>query len=120
VGWKRSPRPGAYLNILIRHPNVVRICLQILRSGHHCELDCPLVAEGFVGPFPHGSDLLDRGNTVVRDENLWEAESVTPNPELTAPPYTYRGDDRVAISILDKVLDLAGRGFAESVATDEM
>jgi hypothetical protein len=60
----------SYLYILIRHSNIVCIRLQIFRCSHHCKLDCPLVAEGFVGPFSHGPDFFDCGNAIVGNENL--------------------------------------------------
>jgi len=60
----------AYLNILICHSNIIRVCLQIFRCGHHCELDGPLVAEGFVGPFSYRSNLFYRSDTVVSNKHL--------------------------------------------------
>lgn len=59
-----------HLNILIRHTNVIRVRLQIFRSGHDRKLDCPLIAKCLVCPFPHGADLLDCRNTVVGNEDL--------------------------------------------------
>ena len=60
----------SYLNVLIRHSNVVCVCLQIFWSGHHSELDGTLVAECLVGPFSYRSNLLDGCDTVVGDQDL--------------------------------------------------
>ena len=57
----------SYLNELICHSDVICVRSQIFRSSHHSELDGPLVAECFVGPFSYGSDLFDRSNAVVGD-----------------------------------------------------
>lgn len=65
------------LDVVIRHADVVCIGLQIFRGGHHSELDGPLVAEGLVGPFPDGPDLLDSGDTVVRDKYLMKPPAVS-------------------------------------------
>lgn len=65
-----SPAMTAYLNVLIRHANVISICFQIFWCGHDGELDSALVGEGLVRPLPYGSDHLHRGDTVVRDEYL--------------------------------------------------
>ena len=62
--------PASYLDVLVRHSNVVCICLQIFWSGHHRELNRSFVSEGLVGPFSDRSDLLDGSNTVVRDQDL--------------------------------------------------
>lgn len=59
-----------YLDVSVRHSNVVRICLQVLRSGHDSKLYGPFVAEGLVGPFSDGSDLFHGGNSVVGNEHL--------------------------------------------------
>ena len=59
-----------YLNILIRHSDVISIGGQILWRSHHRELDGSLVSEGLVCPFSHRSNLFDGRNTVVRNENL--------------------------------------------------
>lgn len=61
---------SAYLNILISHTNIIGVCLQIFRSGHDCELNGTLVTERLVGPFSHGTDFLDCGNTIVGNEDL--------------------------------------------------
>lgn len=66
-----------HLNILVGHANVVRICLQIFGSCHHCKLDRSLVPKGFVGPFPYGPDFLDGGDTIVGNEYL---------PKVRNPP----------------------------------
>lgn len=59
-----------HLDIFIGHSDVVRIGVQILWGSHYCELNRSLVAEGFVGPFSYGANLLDGGNTIVGDEYL--------------------------------------------------
>jgi hypothetical protein len=58
------------LDVVICHPDVVGVGLQILGRGHDCELDGPLVAEHLVGPFSHRADFLDGGNAVVGDQHL--------------------------------------------------
>ena len=60
----------AYLDILVRHPNVVRVSRQIFWRGHDCELDGLLISKSLVCPSPHRSDLLDGCDTIVGDENL--------------------------------------------------
>lgn len=40
-------------NVVIGHPDVVGVGLQIFRGGHDGELDGALVAECFVSPFPY-------------------------------------------------------------------
>ena len=63
----------AYFDILISHPDVVRIGLQIFWCCHHRKLYGSLVAEGFVGPFSHRSNFFDCSNAVVRNQNLQKA-----------------------------------------------
>lgn len=67
-----------YLDVLIRHPNVIRIGVQIFRSCHHRELDGTLVAKRFVGPFSYGTDFFNGGNTVVGNENLRGTTALDP------------------------------------------
>jgi hypothetical protein len=88
------------LDVLVRHADVLCVCLQILGCGHDGELDGTLIAKCLVSPFADGADLLDGGNTVVGNEDV--------------------GDDRVAIVGGDKVLDLARGGGVEVVATDKV
>jgi hypothetical protein len=59
------------LDILIGHTDVIGVGLEILRSRHDGELNGALIAKSLVGPFPYRSDLLDGGNTVVGDEDLF-------------------------------------------------
>jgi len=61
---------AGYLDVLIRHPDVVCICLQILWGGHDGELYGPLIAKGLVCPFSYRPDLLDCCNTIVGNQNL--------------------------------------------------
>lgn len=56
--------------VMISHADIIGIGLQILRRGHDGEMDCPLIAEGLVCPFPDRADLLDGGNTVVGNKHL--------------------------------------------------
>lgn len=71
VKKKKKKRISAtYLNILISHADVVSIGLEILGGSHDGELNGALIAESVVGPFPDGSDFLDGGDTVVRNQNL--------------------------------------------------
>jgi hypothetical protein len=59
-----------YLDVPIRHPDVLRIDPQILRGGHDGKLDRAFVPKGLIGPFPDRTYLFDGGNTVVGDEDL--------------------------------------------------
>lgn len=61
---------STHLNILIRHPNIIRIRLQILRRRHHRKLYRPLIPKRLVRPLPNTTDLLNRRNTVVRNQHL--------------------------------------------------
>lgn len=61
---------SAHLNILVGHPDVVGISVQVFRRGHDGELYGPLIAKGLVGPFPDGPDLLDGSDPIVCDQYL--------------------------------------------------
>lgn len=71
--------------------------VQILRSSHDSELDCPLVTKLLVRPLADGSNLFDGGDTVVGDEDLC--------------------DDGVTALRTNKVRDYRGRGVVDGVAT---
>ncbi|PNY27761.1 Uncharacterized protein TCAP_02317 [Tolypocladium capitatum] len=58
------------LDVVVGHADVVGVGPQVLGGGHDGEVDGALIAERFVGPFPHGADLLDGGDAVVGDEDL--------------------------------------------------
>jgi hypothetical protein len=105
--------------------------MQILGGGHDGELNGTLVAKGLVGPFPHGTDLLDGGDTVVGDEDLEELELA----ELycgciflfvfsvllpTTWTFTYRGNDGVTAMFHDEILHTARGCLIQAVAADEM
>lgn len=60
----------SYLDILVRHTNVVCIGLQILWCRHNSELYGSLVSERLVRPFSYASDFFDRRNSVVGNEDL--------------------------------------------------
>jgi hypothetical protein len=64
-------RAARHLDVVVRHADVVRVGRQVLWRGHDGELDGALIAEGLVGPFPHRADLLDCGNTVIGNQDLW-------------------------------------------------
>lgn len=59
------------LDVVVGHANIVGIGLEVLGSGHDGEVDGLFVAKRLVRPFPDGTDLLDGGNSVVCDENLF-------------------------------------------------
>ena len=59
-----------YLDVLICHPDVIGVGIQIFRRGHHCELYSPLVAKRFVGPFSYRPYLFDCCNAIIRYEDL--------------------------------------------------
>lgn len=94
------------LDKAVRHANVLGVDAEIFRCCHDGELDLAVRAEGLVGPFSDGADLLDGGNTVVGDQDLESAL----NEELA-----YLGDDGVAALGLDKVGDSTGGSDRESV-----
>jgi hypothetical protein len=130
-------------DVVVGHANVVGVGLEILRSGHDCEVDGPLVAENFVCPFSHRSNLLDGGNTVVGDQNLSKVKTLAnrPRPQfrqlvevfgtqalavvLYSTTTDPRGeahicDDGVAIILGHEVLDFARRSIGETVTANEM
>ena len=112
------------LDVLVRHADVVCVGRQVLGSGHDGELDGALIAQCLVCPLPHGADLFDGGDTVIRNQNL-PSVSELGFPSRKAPPssggiQTYAGDNCVTIARGDKVLDLAGRGLGQLAAADEM
>lgn len=115
---------ATYLDVLIRHADVLCVGLEILRRGHDGELNRPLIAKRLVCPFPHRADLFDGGDTVVRNENLrGKPESAHPNPKqyfFVGREFSYIGNDCVSIVRCHKVLDFAGRGYAEVVAADKV
>ena len=102
---------STHLNILIGHSNVIRVCTEIFWRSHHSKLDGPLVAKGFVGPFPDGSYLLHSCDTVVGYKDLHERDV---RPRHTAKQAkaleSYRCDDSVSIAVGNKVLDSSCRG----------
>ncbi len=59
-----------HLDVLVSHSDVIGVDLEIFRSGHDCELDGTLIAEGLVSPFSDGADLLNGSDTVVANEDL--------------------------------------------------
>lgn len=70
AGVQHRPDLLTHLDILVGHPDVVGVGCQILWSGHDGKLNRLFVAKGLVGPFSYRSDLFDRSNTVVGNENL--------------------------------------------------
>jgi hypothetical protein len=94
--------------------------VQIFGCSHHCELDSALVAEGFVGPFSHGSDLFDSCDTVIGDENLARYRLAYAMLHGRFFRSAHRSNDRVAIGILNEVLDSAGRSCVEVIAANEV
>ena len=65
-------------DISVSHPDVLCVDAQVFRRGHDCELDLAVRAECLVGPFPDGPDLLDGGDTVVSDEDLYSQHCIFP------------------------------------------
>ena len=80
------------LNILVRHTDVISICLQIFRCGHDGELNRPFIAKSLVCPFPDRADLLDRCDTIVGDEDLYTQEHQT----LAYPSSDFKIQPKVA------------------------
>ena len=91
---------AGHLDVLVGHPDVLGVGLQVLGRRHDGELDGALIAKRLVRPLAHAADLLDRRNAVVGNQHV--------------------GDDRVAIVRRHKVLDLAWRRCREAVAADEV
>jgi hypothetical protein len=56
-------RSSRNFNVLIGHPNVVGVDLEILRGSHHDEFDSAFGTKSFVSPFPDRTNLLDGGDT---------------------------------------------------------
>lgn len=110
-------RASRDLYILVRHPNVVGICSQIFWGGHDGELDRPLVAEGLVGPFPHGSDLLDCRNTIVGNQDL---RRVLAKRSCTSHINTHICDDGMAIVLSHEVLHGACKSVFQAVPANEV
>src|SRR6266404_7323585 len=50
-------------HVSVRHTNVFRVDLEILRSGHYREFNSAIIAKGFVAPLSDGPNLLHSGNT---------------------------------------------------------
>jgi len=63
-------RSAWHFYVTVCHPDIVRICCQILWCGHDSKLDSALVTKGLVGPPPHGADFFDRCDTIVGNEDL--------------------------------------------------
>lgn len=107
---------------MVCHSNVICVCTEILRGGHDGELDGPLVAECFVGPFSNGTNLLDGGNTVVGNQDLRDAiVSFIFLPEPCTPlVITYVCDNGMTIVSSDKVLHLGLWRIFQLVATNEV
>jgi hypothetical protein len=70
VGVVVVVRATGYLHVLICHPNVVGIRLEIFWCRHDGKLYCPLISKCVVCPFSHRSNLFDRCNTVIGNEHL--------------------------------------------------
>jgi len=70
---------ATYLDVLVGHADVLSVRSEIFGRRHDGELDRPLVAKRLVRPFPHGADLLDCGNTIVRDKHLKSTAKVSNN-----------------------------------------
>jgi len=67
--------PTGDLNVLIGHPDIVGVGLEILRRGHDGELDGPLISERFICPFSHGANLFNGGDAIISNENLHRMKS---------------------------------------------
>jgi hypothetical protein len=117
---QQASRRSTHLDVLVCHADVLRIGLQILRRGHDGELNRPLIAERLVCPLPHRADLLDCGDTVVRNEHLRGRSMSAHTSNARSKPLPYICDDRVSIVRRHKVLDLARRRMAEFVPSDKV
>jgi hypothetical protein len=112
------------LDVLVRHADVVCVGRQVLGGGHDGELDGALIAQCLVCPLPHGADLFDGGDTVIRNQDLRGLSESGFHLEKASQSsrgiQTYARDDSVTVARGDKVLDLAGRGLGQLAAADEM
>lgn len=120
------------LNVVVCHPDVVCVGVKILGGGHHGELNGALVAECFVGPFSDGADLLNGGDSVVCNQDLFREKGrmvsvcpvKCPNASLGANSSegreAYVCDNCVAVVGSDEVLHLGRRRVGKAVATDEV
>ena len=57
-------------NIVICHADIIGVCLEIFRRGHHCKLDGPFVAERLVCPFSYRPNFLYGSDAVVGNQYL--------------------------------------------------
>lgn len=108
-----------HLNVLIRHTNVVRIGVEILRCCHHRKLNSPFISKGLICPFSYRSDFFHRGNAIVRNKHLDFHTVISfgfPNRRFS----TYRSDDCVTIMIGNKVLHRPRSRHFKMIAADEM
>lgn len=55
----------AYLYILIGHPYIIRIRLQVFGCCHNRKLDRSFVSKRFVRPFSDGSNFFHGGDAVI-------------------------------------------------------
>lgn len=110
------------LDVLICHPDIICICVQIFWCSHHRELDSSLIAESLVGPFPHRSNLLDCRNTIVGNQDLFADVSLLLLPADCPMPQqgTHICDDGVTIVTSYEVLYFAGSCILQAVSTDEV
>lgn len=113
-----------YLDVVVGHPNVVRVGLQIFGCGHDGKLYRPLIAKCFVRPLTDGSDLFHSSNAVVGDQDLQSSQSVPCDhcrllgPGVSIRKGTYISDNSVAAVLGDKVLHLGRRRVFQPVSTD--
>lgn len=108
------------IDVLVGHANVVCVGMQAFWGSHHGELDCPFIEKGLVGPFPHGSNLLDGGDPVVGDKGLPRKGSVHCARMCRKWNTHARMDDGVTIVTGHEVLHVTRRGDFEVVPADEM
>ena len=113
------PSKGTYLNILIRHPDVVCIRLQILRCGHNSKLYSPFVTKRLKRPFPNTSNLLDRGDSIVGDEDLSRGIShYSPNRQRWRE--AYGSNAGVSTMLGHEILHSTRRSYVYRIASYEV
>jgi hypothetical protein len=119
MAWSRAKFFSTYLNVLIRHADVVGICRQIFRRSHDCKLDGSFVTERLVCPLSHRADLFDRGNAIVGNQDL-QILSVSVVHAPIASGFSHVCDDGVASVCCHKILHSGRRCGSQVVAADEM
>src|SRR5258708_2215097 len=52
-------------DVLVCHPDILGIDLQIVGGSHHRKFDCALASKRLVAPLPNGSNFFHGGDTLM-------------------------------------------------------